>query len=324
VTFTNHEAGITLAGTLTMPARGRHFPAVVLLTGSGAQNRDEEILGHRPFLVLADHLTRRGIAVLRFDDRGIGGSGGDPTTATTADFATDAAAAIDYLRSRREINRQKIGMAGHSEGAAIAFMTAADHPEKAAYVVSMGGVGVGGLEISVMQFEDSARAQGMSEEMARMYGEKQRRDLTTFMSLDPEVIESRTDSVAALIVPGFNFLTDEIKQKARIQIRGSNSPWARFFMTHDFTGDITRVKCPVLAVGGDKDRQVRSSVNLPAIRAALEAGGNTRITTTEYPNLNHLFQTTETGRIDEYATIEETFSPRVMEDIADWILQTVR
>lgn len=324
VTFENPEAGITLAGTLTMPFKGRKFPAVVLLTGSGAQNRDEELFGHKPFLVLADHLTRSGIAVLRFDDRGVGGSGGDPATSTSVDFATDAAAAIEYLRTRREIDHGKTGLAGHSEGGFIAFMTAATHPDEVAFVVSMAGPGVSGEEVSVMQVEDIMLARGTPAETAKMYADKQRRDLEMFYDLDPGVVEANIDSIAAVMVPGFDFLVDDIKEKARAQILGSNSPWARFFMAHDPAVDLIRVKCPVLALNGDKDLQIRASVNLPAIDYALEAGGNTDFEAIEYPGINHLFQTSETGAIEEYGQIEETISPAVLEDIADWILKIMR
>lgn len=330
VAFENTAAGITLAGTLTMPAESENkdenkgFAAVVLLSGSGVQNRDEEIFGHRPFLVLADYLARRGIACLRFDDRGAGGSGGDPATATSADLATDAAAALEYLHTRPEIDHSRTGLAGHSEGAILAFMTAADHPARTAFVISMAGPGVRGDEISVMQLEDIVVARGVPAEAIPSLAAKQRRDLALIIDNSPEVIEANIDSIAALMVPGFALLPDDTKNLARSQIRGSNSPWSRFFMTHDPAEDIEKTKCPVLAIGGDKDLQVRSSVNLVAIGKALEAGGNRGFTAIEYPGLNHLFQTAGTGDPGEYGRIEETFSPQVLEDIADWILKTTR
>lgn len=330
VVFENPAAGITLAGTLTIPAddtadgTAAPCPAVVLITGSGAQNRDEEILGHKPFLVLADHLTRRGVAVLRFDDRGVGGSGGNPVTSTSADFATDAAAALDYLATRPETDNARTGLAGHSEGGVIAFMVAAAHPRKVAFVVSMAGPGVDGLEVSAMQVEDIYLAQGAGEAMARAAADKQRADLTWFYSLTPEQIETSPDEVAARMVPAYNMLPDEAKELARNQILASNTPWARFYMAHDPARDLARTECPVLAMGGSKDTQVRPSVNLPAIRAGLAAGGNTALTVIEYPGLNHLFQTATTGTVDEYARIEETFAPQALEDIAEWILKTVK
>ncbi len=324
VVFDNPAAGITLAGTLTMPSDGTGFPAVVLLTGSGAQNRDEEIFGHKPFFVLADHLTRRGVAVLRFDDRGVGGSGGDPATSTSADFATDAAAALDYLATRPETDPARTGLAGHSEGATIAFMVAAAHPQKVAFVVSMAGPGVVGLEVSVMQVEDIYRAQGADEAIARAAADKQRADLTWFYSLTAEHVDTSPDEVAARMVPGYDALPDAVKATAREQILASNSPWARFFMSHDPARDLARIECPVLAINGSKDLQVRASVNLAAIRTALAAAGNTALTEIEYPGLNHLLQTATTGHLREYGQIEETISPKVLEDIADWILKTTK
>ncbi len=324
VTFENAAAGITLAGTLTMPSQGAGFPAVVLLTGSGPQNRDEALFGHKPFLVLADHLTRRGIAVLRFDDRGVGSSEGSQTGATSADFATDADAALDYLRTRPGIDHTATGLAGHSEGGLIAFIAAAHHPEKVAFVVSMAGPGVKGEEISVMQTEDIIFARGTAPDAAKMAAAKQRRDLALIFGNTKEFVEANVDSLASVIAPGFGFLTDDLKKQVRGQIVASNTPWWRFFATHDPAADLEKITCPVLAVNGDKDLQVRSSVNLPAIRAALERGGNTTVETIVYPNLNHLFQTTETGDIEEYGLIEETFSPQVLNDIADWIIKTTK
>jgi pimeloyl-ACP methyl ester carboxylesterase len=321
IVFENPGAGIGLAGTLTSPSEGSGFPAVVLLTGSGAQNRDEELFGHKPFLVLADHLTRRGIAVLRFDDRGVGGSGGDPATATSADFATDAAAALDYLRTRPEIDPRKTGLAGHSEGGLIAFIAAAEHPEKVAFVVSMAGPGVRGDSISVTQYGDIAAAQGAPAASIPAIMAKQRRDLALMFDNSPEYVKANIDAIAARIAPGFEALPDDVKNATRAQIRASNSPWWRFFAAHDPADDLVRVGCPVLAINGSKDLQVRASINLAAIRAGLEAGGNTALTAIEYPGLNHLFQTSATGRLDEYGQIEETISPRVLDDVADWILR---
>ncbi len=323
VTFRNEAAGIRLAGTLTMPSGGTGFPAVVLLTGSGPQNRDEEIMGHRPFLVLADHLTRRGIAVLRFDDRGVGGSGPGSDADTSADFATDAVAALDYLLTRPEIDHARTGLAGHSEGSGQAFMVAAEHPEKVAFIVSMAGPGVNGEEISVMQTGDIAATQGAPAQTIPAIMAKQRRDLALILGNTPEFVEENLDSLAAQIVPGFAALPDDAKNALRANLRATNLPWWRFFASHDPAEDIAKVKCPVLALGGSKDVQVRSRVNLAAIRTALEAGGNKQLTEREYPGLNHLFQTAETGAVSEYGQIEETISPQVLEEIADWISETV-
>ncbi|MDR1671131.1 MAG: alpha/beta hydrolase [Alistipes sp.] len=320
VVFENREAGIKLAGTLTLPSGGDSFPAVVLVTGSGSQNRDEELFGHKPFLVLADHFTRRGIAVLRFDDRGVGGSESSPAPPTTADLATDAVAALDFLRTRREIDLRRTGILGHSEGGDIAFIAAARHPDKVAFVISMAGLGLRGNEALAMQVEDILLANGMHAEMAKFYADKQQRDLAMIHAYTPEEVEAKIDSIGARLLPGFAFQSDTTKETARAQIRQAGSPWLRFASAYDPAGDISQTRCPVLAINGSKDLQVRASANLAAIRAALEAGGNTRFTVTEYPGLNHLFQTAVTGDVGEYATIEETISPAVPEDIANWIL----
>ncbi len=323
VTFDNPVANITLAGTLTMPNEGAGFPAVVLITGSGAQNRDEEAFGHRPFLVLSDYLTRRGIAVLRYDDRGVGASGGTLTTDdTSADFATDVATALDYLATRPEIDHTRTGIAGHSEGGSIAFMVAAAHPAQVAFVVSMAGPGVNGYEISIMQAKDLTLVSGAGEAMADAAAEKQRADLAFLYSHTQEKVNAQFDQIVARTVPGFDALPEAMREMVRQQLRASNSTWARFFITHDPASDLADVKCPVLALNGTKDVQVRASVNLAAIEAGLAAGGNTAITVIEYPGLNHLFQTAVTGNTGEYSVIEETFSPRALEDIAAWILKT--
>jgi pimeloyl-ACP methyl ester carboxylesterase len=261
--------------------------------------------------------------VLRFDDRGFAQSGGDLATATTADFATDAAVAVDYLRNRKEIDPEKIGLAGHSEGGLIAFI-AAQYPSEVAFVVSMAGPGVRGDSLSVMQFEDIISKNEVSADDARTMVSKQRENLTLIFGHKPEYIEANLDAIAEKIAPGFSQMNEDMKNSIRANIRSTNSPWWRFFAMHDPAEDIEKIKCPVLILNGDKDLQVRASVNTEAIRTALERGGNHSSTVIVYPGLNHLFQTSETGRIDEYGELEETFSPKVMEDIAGWILKITK
>jgi pimeloyl-ACP methyl ester carboxylesterase len=323
VVFENPAAGIRFAGTLTMPFSGTNFPAVVLITGSGAQNRDEEVMGHKPFLVLADHLTRHGIAVLRYDDRGVGGSQRGPAGATSADLATDAIAALDYLRTRPDIDHAKTGLAGHSEGGLVAFIATANNPGKVAFIVSMAGPAVRGDQLILMQVADIAAAHGVPASEIGAAVEKNRRDNELIFGDTPESVEADIDSYAARAVPDFDALPDDAKNAARAEIRTLNSPWMRFLAEYNPVEDLARVKCPVLAINGSKDVQVRASANLIAIRAGLETGGNTAFEIIEYPGLNHLFQTAETGLVEEYAKIEETFSPSVLKDIADWILKIV-
>jgi pimeloyl-ACP methyl ester carboxylesterase len=320
ITFENREAGITLAGTLTMPSGGGNFPAAVLLTGSGAQDRNEELRGHKPFLVLSDYLTRRGIAVLRCDDRGVGGSGGDPAVSTTGDHATDAAAALEYLRTRGEIDHTKMGFIGHSEGGMTAFITAANHPGQVAFIVSMAGPGVMGSEIMNEQFGDALAASGLSDSEVAEMKAMDRRYMEMTLNSTVEYVAAHVDDIAASANPGFDSLGEEYKTLARRRIAVFNIPWMRFFLSHDTRGDLAKIECPVLALNGDNDVQVRSAANLAAIRDGLAAGGNPDVTVIEYPRLNHLFQTSTTGGMEEYLRIEETIAPVVLEDIAEWIL----
>ncbi len=196
--------------------------------------------------------------------------------------------------------------------------------EKSAFIVSMAGPGVNGEEISVMQYGDIAAARGAPASAVQAIMEKQRRDLALIFDNTPQFVEANLDSLASLIVPNFEALSDDAKSNVRAQVRSSNTPWLRFFAAHDPAVDLERVKCPVLALNGDKDLQVRASVNLAAIRAALERGGNAQVGTVEYPGLNHLFQTSATGVMEEYGRIEETIAPRVLDDIADWISEITR
>ncbi len=320
--FENKHAGIRLAGTLTMPAGGKKFPAVVLLTGSGPQNRDEELAGHKPFLVLADYLTRQGMAVLRFDDRGFGESGGIFAGSTTADFATDAAAAIDYLRTRKEIDKKKIGLLGHSEGAAVAFITAAGRRDLA-FVVSMAGAAMPGDEILIRQNRDILNAEpNMPEGYVDYYIEILRRTYDTAKSNEPGFLKANADSLAGAVTrPSLYYM--QTREQIRQIFSQLSEPWFISFLDYDPADDIRRVTAPVMAINGDKDLQV-SSENLAIMESVLREAGIEQFCIKEYPGLNHLFQTSPTGRIQEYGQIEETISPRVLEDIAEWIFLITR
>lgn len=320
VVFENRQAGIKLAGTLTMPSEGKKFPAVVLISGSGAQNRDEEIAGHKPFMVLADYLTRQGIAVLRFDDRGFGESGGNFAEATSADFATDAAAAVDYLRSRREIDKKKIGMAGHSEGARVAFKVAAERRD-IAFVISMAGAGMPGDSILIHQNRDILNAEeSVPDGYVDYYIAALERLYKVVRKHEPGYLAANADSLAGTLTEPSLYYTQTREQLRQILIQVSSSPWLYAFVKDDPVEDIRRVACPVMAINGNRDLQV-SSANLAHIESALRSSDNVRFNIREYPGLNHLFQTSQTGKIQEYALIEETISPRVLEDIGKWILK---
>jgi fermentation-respiration switch protein FrsA (DUF1100 family) len=330
VVFENPKAGIKLAGTLTMPKEGGPFPAVVLVTGSGPQDRDETLLGHKPFLVLADHLTRKGIAVLRFDDRGVGKSKGDFNKATSADFATDAFAAMEYLANRKEIDSKRIGLAGHSEGGLIAPMVAAEHPDKTDFIVMLAGTGAKGDAIIERQTQEIGKASGATREGLEVSARLQKLLMDTARS-QPD--EAAAKKALAGVAVAFAKKLSEAEKKA-LEIEGNSdeglkaseeaaatfaSPWMRFFLNHDPTPVLARVKCPVLAVNGSLDLQVLPDQNMPLIEKSLKEGGNTRFKTKLFPGLNHLFQHAKTGQLSEYGQIEETMAPEVMELVASWI-----
>ena len=312
VSYENKLQNVTLAATITIPPGKGPFPAVVLITGSGPQDRDESLLGHKPFLVLSDYLTRHGIAVLRADDRGTAKSTGDFATGTTADFATDTEAGIAYLKTRPEINPRKIGLIGHSEGGIIAPMIAARNPD-VAFIVMMAGSGVPGDEILVAQVQAIAESSGKTHEEAVKTAAKQREILALVKSeKDPAVLEKALkDKLAG----------EGLEAQAGIEIKALTSPWFRYFMAYDPATALRKVTCPVLAINGEKDMQVPPKQNLPAIRKALEQAGNKHFEVDELPGLNHLFQTAKTGSPAEYASIEETISPVALDKISTWILK---
>jgi len=321
VTFENREAGVTLSGTLTMPTRGRNFRAVILISGSGPQDRNEEVFGHKPFLVLADHLTRQGIAVLRFDDRGVGLSTGDHATATTADFATDVESAIDYLKTRREINNRNIGLIGHSEGGIIAPMVAS-RSNDVAFVVMLAGTGMRGAILMLKQAELILQASGMSEDFIRNNMLINAQAFAIIVSQEEPVpselinayLLEIKDDIEQVLAPGMS-----VEDHIELLVTQLSTPWMQYFLRYDPAPTLELVKCPVFALNGENDLQVPARENLSIIQSALERGGNKRVTIKEYPGLNHLFQECETGLPANYVMIEQTISPEVLKDIADWI-----
>lgn len=323
VVYENKEAGVKLAGTLTLPQSEGPFPAVILISGSGQQNRDEEIFGHRPFLVLSDYLTRQGVAVLRVDDRGVGGSTGNSLQATTEDFAGDVLSGIEYLKSRKEIDPARIGLIGHSEGGIIAPIVAVQSPD-VAFIVMMAGTGLTGEEIIYMQSDLISRAEGADNEtIAR--NEALTRKIFSIVKQEQNNTVAY-EEIRKLLKAEMDNMSEEEKELSGYsetnldtQIKAILSPWMRFFLTYDPRPTLMKVKCPVLAINGEKDLQVPPEENLRAIDEALRAGGNKDYTVKEMPGLNHLFQTAQTGSPTEYAKIEETISPAALEFIGDWI-----
>jgi uncharacterized protein len=323
ITFNNDKFNIKLAGTLTIPSGKGPFPAVVLITGSGAQNRNEEIMGHKPFLVIADYLSRNGIAVLRYDDRGVGKSQGNYVTSTSADLATDAEAAFIFLKNRTDINSKAIGLLGHSEGGLIAPIVAASNPG-IAFIVSLAGPGVTGQQIIIRQSEDIKRISGLKESSIR--------EATAISKKQFSILRKEKDNNKAELKIISLYRKELEKQKMakedidkainqlKISFGASTYTWFRYFLMTDPATFWKKVKCPVLALNGEKDLQVSAAENLPAIEKALRSSGNESVTVIRLPELNHLFQHCKTGLPSEYSAIEETFSPEVLKIISDWIL----
>lgn len=336
VTFDSKDAGVKLAGTLTMPAPSSSdstssnkakLMAAILISGSGPQDRDETLLGHKPFLVIADHLTKQGIAVLRFDDRGTGESTGDHSAATTMHFANDVRGAIAYLRARPEIDRAKIGLIGHSEGGLIGpLVTAEDH--EVAFIVMLAGPGVNGEKIILNQTAAIARAAGESEAMVDLQ-EKQlpqvinaiktgadqarinelvtnfAKEVQKQAAIDGDETSPNADDLEALLLTGYE----------RMQ-----TPWFRYFLTYEPIPALVKTTCPILSLIGEKDLQVDPKLNMEPLQAAIRKAGHPKSECKELPGLNHLFQVCQTGALDEYQSIEQTFAPSALRQISDWLL----
>ena len=312
VSYENKVENVTLAATLTIPEGKGPFPAVLLITGSGPQDRDESLMGHKPFLILSDYLTRHGIAVLRADDRGTGQSTGVFAGATTADFATDTEAGIAYLKTRSEVNQHKIGLIGHSEGGVIAPMVAARNKD-VAFIVMMAGTGVRGDQVLEAQGEAINIANGTSPAEAARKAAKEKEVLRL---VETEKDEATLDKELREKLAG-----DIPEGQVGAQIKQITSPWFRYFLTYDPATALRKLTCAVLVINGSLDKQVLPDQNLPAIRKALEESGNKHFEIDELPGLNHLFQTAKTGSPAEYAEIEETMSPVALEKMSNWILK---
>lgn len=328
VRFVNEDAGVELAGTVTRPQGPGPFPAVVLVSGSGQQNRDEEIFGHKPFLVLADALTRAGIAVLRYDDRGVGGSGGGETlpTATSRDFAGDAAYALRFLMERPYVDRDRTGLVGHSEGALIAAMIAGSVEEvptgaeplpidvDPAFVVMLAGNGVPGDELLMLQSAAVLRAAGASEDAVQQAARANRRLYDIVLADIPR--EEAAEQIAQIMGElGMN--EDQIHAQQQQLL----APWFEFFLRYDPEEAVRRIDVPVLALVGELDVQVPPEQNIPALRDALEAAPTNDYAVRELEGLNHLLQPAQTGGVDEYAKIETTIAPEALDLMSGWIAE---
>jgi len=319
ITFYNKEANISLAGTLTLPDKKGKYPVVILISGSGPQDRDETFYEHKPFLVLSDYLTRQGFAVLRYDDRGAGKSNGDHSAATTKDLASDVLSAIDYLKSRKEIS--KIGLIGHSEGAIIAPMVA-NLNKKVSFIVMLGGSGISGSEVS-LYLAKKTRGFPVQDEVTY---ESAIRKAIKIAASDKDLAEIKkelrihyNEAIVPMLKPIVNsdIKIEEIITNL-VDIR--TSTWNRYFYNYNPANELEKITCPILALNGSKDTQVQPKINQDAIRNALIKGHNKDFTVNEIPKLNHLFQECETGEMNEYSTIDQTIAPFVLKQLSDWIL----
>lgn len=325
VTYPHQTEDFHFAATLTYPTASEHLPAVVLISGSGAQDRDESIFEHKPFAVLADHLTKAGMMVLRVDDRGVGGTGRDknPQDDTTSDFASDVSSSLAYLRSRKEADPDKIGLIGHSEGALVGAMVAAED-RGVAFLVLLAGPGVPGDELLVLQSEKFARASGAGETEVSSLKDLQGR-IFSIIRNQPDIDAGKREARAILLAE-YTKLSDEERKAAGSADSFVDQhsavigiPWFRYFITYDPKSALSKVTCPVLALTGTKDLQVPPEQNLPRIQQWLTQGHAKDVSVRELPELNHLLQSAKTGLATEYGELEETIAPIALNEISDWL-----
>lgn len=322
VKYSNLAANVTLAGTLTLPRSEKPSPAVLLIAGSGPVDRDETVFGHKPFLVLADHLTKQGFVVLRVDKRGVGQSTGNYGIATTGDFATDTLSGVEYLKTRKEVDAGQIGLIGHSEGGLIAPMVAVKSND-VAFIVLMASPCVTGEAIVYAQETLISRAMGITKEQLRHQLDFQQQILSIIKN-ESDLEKAETLLLEIIAKQLVNLPKEEQQTSAEAmdaQMKRCNSRWFRYYLTYDPAISLKHLKIPVLVINGELDSQVSPKQNLPVIAKIFEKTGNKNYRIIEFPKLNHFFQTCETGSILEYGKIEETIAPVVLNNLSDWILE---
>lgn len=333
VEYDNKDKTLHYGATITIPEGNGPFPAALLITGSGPQNRDEEILGHKPFAVIADYLTKKGFVVLRVDDRGMGKSTGKFSEATTADFAIDVNTSFDYLLSRPEVDKKKAGLIGHSEGGMIAPMVASQRKD-VNFIVLLAGPGVKIIDLMTEQNAAVLNSSGITEKAINIFkplykeiiiniinaSDTALADKITLSTLENWISKNDTAIVNEL---GFKNSKD-INKYVHAMVRETYTPWFRYFLAFDPRPYLEKLSCKVLAIDGDKDIQVVSKQNLPGIEAALKKSKAKDVEIKEIQGLNHLFQSCKKCTVREYGELEETFSPSALQVIGDWLQKNVK
>lgn len=337
VVYTNMDKSIRYGATLTIPKGKTKIPSVILITGSGQQDRDETLFGHKPFLIIADYLTRNGIAVLRVDDRGIGKTTGDVRNATSKDFSTDVMAGIDFLKARTDINSSYIGLIGHSEGSMIALLTAG-YNKDVSFIISLAGPGVNGKAIMLSQSTHGLKKMQFNDNSISKINEL-RSMIADVIGSEPDISTAKQRIMANLTIWMGN--TDSLTkvgagfifQNGRWTSNGAaydlymsqmRSPWMKYFIAFDPKTALVNVNCPLLVLNGEKDMQVFCDLNISGFKSVAKDLKKTNMEFHQFPDLNHLFQHCKTGEMDEIAEIEETFSIEVLKKMSDWIHNTVK
>ena len=330
VTIRNEKAGVTLSGTLTIPSgtNGTAYPAVILVTGSGPQDRDESILGHKPFAVLADHLTRAGMLVLRYDDRGVGMSTGDFASSTTEDFASDASAVLRFLSERKEVDKKRIGIIGHSEGGMIAPMVANEN-KLTNFIIMLAGPGIPIKKLMAEQNVAIMHSQGVPLEVAKDYGSLYEKAIA--VSASEKKMDDKTKVVEQIAIDwskdkspetlnGLGLQGDSWQKRfASALVEETAGNWMQYFLNYDPEDNLKKLRVKVLALNGDKDNQVLSSSNLAGIESVLKRSKSPSYHIVSLPGLNHLFQTCKLCTVAEYGLLEETFSTGALNEITSWL-----
>ena len=322
IKFQNKKAKIWLAGTLTLPDTLHNWPVVILVSGSGAQNRDEELLQHKPFLLIADYFARNGIGVLRFDDRGVGESEGKFSEANTFDFASDAEAAIKFLKKQPFVNKEEIGLIGHSEGGIIAMILGSN--KDLLFAISMAGVGIPCDLLLVMQQDKMYEGYGSSDEMREVLWNFNTK-MYSIIQTEKEALAIRNGIEELLKETTEGLSEEEIKEYGLVDsyilalLAQAGTPWFKTFISINPAKYISKIKCHFLAINGNKDRQVPAEENINAIRDHIKLKKNQITEYKIFEGLNHLFQSCESGMPSEYAMIEETMDEEVLEYMVTWI-----